>query len=63
MLNTGSYCPCHYGHINLLNEGINFLLKNTDYEAICEFISPTHNSYVYNKACNNGFKHDFLNFE
>jgi hypothetical protein len=50
LLNTGSYCPVHLGHINLLHDSKEFLEKNFNYKILISYISPSNDNYVGSKA-------------
>ena len=63
LYNTGSYCPGHFGHLELLETCGEFLMKNTDYLIIKSYLSPSNDSYITSKATKYGFLDDIIPLE
>ena len=63
ILNTGSYCPVHRGHLQVLVQSKNFIEKNTNYRVIAMYLSPSNDEYVKDKAIRYNFEEFFLNYK
>jgi len=63
LLNTGSYCPVHPGHLLFLANIKKFLEQNFNIIVLGGYISPSHDDYVSSKAQGYGFEDFFINFE
>jgi len=55
LLTTGSFCPIHKDHIEMMISVKNFLESSVNYDVIGGYISPTHDCYVSSKMIYRGF--------
>eukprot|EP01084_Bolivina_argentea_P051307 94384_1 len=48
MFYNGTFCPIHYGHINVIESAKKYLESNGFY-VLCAYLSPSYNGYCRNK--------------
>jgi len=63
LLNTGSYCPPHFGHFSSLLKAKEFLEQTQNYKVLALYYSPSSDTYVKSKARLGQFEHLSFNFE
>ena len=63
LLNTGAYCPPHFGHFDALINAKDFLENNFNYQILSIYLSPAQDVYLKYKAAKQGFQKFILNFK
>jgi nicotinic acid mononucleotide adenylyltransferase len=61
LLNTGAYCPPHFGHFGSLIHAKDFLEKHFNYKVLAIYTSPAQDFYVKYKSQRYGFEKFKLN--
>lgn len=61
LISTGSFCPVHRGHLNNIDIAAKFLSEMHKIDTLVAYISPSCDSYVFNKLGNDyiPFNHRF----
>lgn len=49
LLTTGSFCPIHYGHIEMMNNAKN-ALEEQGWDVLSGYIAPAHDEYIHRKC-------------
>lgn len=46
LLSTGSFCPAHDGHIDMMNRAKKAIEEDSDYNVVAGYLSPGHDEYI-----------------